>query len=39
VVIECWAERLDSKLWAAPRKLVHLKWKSLGKLGPGGIHE
>ena len=26
-------------LWAAPRKLVHLKWKSLGKLEPGGTHD
>jgi hypothetical protein len=25
--------------WAAPRKLVHLKWKSLGRLGPGGTRE
>ena len=25
--------------WAAPRKLVHLKWKSLGKLEPGGTHD
>src|SRR3954451_13958873 len=25
--------------WAAPRKLVHLKWKSLGKLEPGGTRE
>src|SRR4051812_3559887 len=25
--------------WAAPRKLVHLKWNSLGKLEPGGTCE
>ena len=25
--------------WAAPRKLVHVKWKSLGKLEPGGTLE
>ena len=25
--------------WVAPRKLVHLKWKSLGKLEPGGTRE
>jgi hypothetical protein len=24
--------------WPAPRKLVHLKWESLGTLCPGGTH-
>ena len=26
-------------VWAAPRELVHLKWKSLGRLEPGGTRE
>src|SRR5258708_31105898 len=42
VLIGGWAEgdrRRERFNWAAPRKLVHLKWKSLGKLEPGGTHE